>query len=105
MRLVIREEAEQDILAAMTWYAAKRLGLEQEFFMSFDEALVFLSRWPRGGKMVKGDIRSFPLERFPYAVIHSASKDEIVVIRVYHQRRDPKKVLRRSTRLSSKGKR
>ena len=31
MKLVIREEAEQDIEAAMTWCAEQRAGLEQEF--------------------------------------------------------------------------
>ena len=103
MRLVIREEAEQDIRAAMTWYAAKRPGLEQEFLGAFDTALVFLLRWPRSAMRITGDIRSFSLERFPYAVIHAVRKDEFIVIRVYHHRRDPKKMLRRASRRSSRG--
>ena len=95
MRLVIREEAEQDIVAAMTWYAAKHPGLEQEFIAALDEVLAFLLRWPGGAKRIQGEVRSFPMERFPYSVIHAARRNELVVIRVYHQHRDPRRMLPR----------
>ena len=95
MKLVIREEAEFDVHAAMTWYAARRDGLEQEFLSALDEVLVFLARWPKAGKRVRGDVRCFPMERFPYDLVYAVRKEELLVIRVFHQRRDPRKILKR----------
>lgn len=94
-RLIIREEAEQDIRAAMLWYRTQKPGLEQEFLEALDEVLGFLLEKQRRVQRVKGRIMTFPMERFPYSIIHASSKDELLVIRVYHQKRDPRKRFRK----------
>ncbi len=99
MKLVVREEAEQDIRAAMTWYAAQRPGLELEFLSGLNDALSFLLRWPENAQRITRSVRSFPMERFPYSIIHGTEQDVLVIIRVFHQRRNPK------TRLPSRRKR
>ena len=94
MKLVVREESEQDIRAAMTWYAAQRPGLELEFLTALSEVFTFLLRWPENAQRITRTVRSFPMERFPYAIIHGTEQDTLVIIRVFHQHRNPKTRLR-----------
>lgn len=96
MPIVVREEAEEDIRSALTWYAARRPGLEIEFLEALNDVFAFLLRSPNGAQRIKGQIRKLPMERFPYLIIHSVEKDEVVVLHVFHGRRDPKSIRRRS---------
>jgi plasmid stabilization system protein ParE len=95
MPLVVREEAEADIRDALRWYSAQRPGLELEFLDAVDEAFTFLLRWPGKAQRLAPGIRRLPLERFPYSVIHASNKEDVVVLRVFHHKRDPRTTLRR----------
>src|SRR5262249_29211966 len=94
MQITVREEAEEDIRNALAWYAAKKSGLDIEFLLALNDVFAFLLRSPSGAPRIKGPIRKLPMERFPYLIIHSVEKDEIVVLRVFHGRRDPRNMRR-----------
>ena len=94
MRIEVRDEARDDIRSALLWYAAQRPGLELEFLDALGDDFDFLLRAPRGARRIKGTIRQIPMARFPYQLIHSGEKDVIVILRVFHNRRDPRTMLR-----------
>lgn len=98
MRLAIREEAEKDIRAAMMWYATQRPGFEMEFVGALNEVFLFLLRWPGRAQRIKGPIRQLPMERFPYSIVHTIARDELVVLRVFHHKRNPRTMLRKGRR-------
>lgn len=95
MKLIVSEDADSDIRAAMTWYAAQRPGLEKEFLVALNEVLAFLMHGSGGAQRITKSLRSFPMERFPYSIIHAKDKKELIVLRVFHQRRNPRIRLRR----------
>ncbi|MBS1936969.1 MAG: type II toxin-antitoxin system RelE/ParE family toxin [Bacteroidetes bacterium] len=97
-RLTIREEAEQDIRSALAWYQLQKPGLELEFLEALDETLSFLLEKPRRVHRIKGTIMSFPMGRFPFSIIHASTDEELLIIRVYHQKRNPRTRFRRLKR-------
>ena len=90
-RLVIRPEAEADLLDAMQWYKDQRQGLEDEFFLAFDAALSRLRRTPKSFPIVHESIRRVLLRRFPYGIYYLLEGEQITVIAVFHAKRDPKR--------------
>ena len=90
-RVVIRPEAEADLLDAMSWYKAQREGLEDGFFLAFDASLSKIRRTPKVFPIVHGDIRRALLRRFPYGIYYFLEGEAAVVIAVFHAKRDPKR--------------
>jgi hypothetical protein len=46
--------------------------------------------------LVTGDCRRVLLRRFPFSMVYRVLGDEFLVIAVFHHRRDPSKLARRS---------
>ena len=95
MRIEVRDEAQDDIRNALLWYAAQRPGLELEFLDALSDDFAFLLRSPPGARRINGTIRQLPMARFPYQLIHAVERDEVVILRVFHNRRDPRMMLRK----------
>ena len=91
MKLVVRSAAKLEIVAAAEFYEKKRLGLGREFFREVDVIFSVFRRQPYIGQAIEGDLglRGFPLKRFPYLVIYRLKNDEIKVLAVTHQHRQP----------------
>jgi plasmid stabilization system protein ParE len=91
MKLIVRSAANLDIVAAAEFYERKRLGLGREFFREVDAIFSVFRRQPYIGQAIEGDpgLRGFPLKRFPYQVIYRLRNNEIKVLAVTHQRRQP----------------
>lgn len=90
-RLVIRPEAEADLLDAMQWYRDQRPGLEDEFFLAFDAGLSKVRRAPQSFPFVHEDIRRALLRRFPYGIYYLLEGETVTVIAVFHAKRNPKR--------------
>ncbi|MFA7494694.1 MAG: hypothetical protein WCY67_00095 [Acidithiobacillus sp.] len=70
MLVVLRPEAEHELLEAQTWYESKALGLGFEFARAADAA-------------VASALRN------PYTLIYLPSPDELLVVSFFHQHREP----------------
>ena len=79
-----------DLTAAKAWYDEQRDGLGREFVLDFENALGLINRMPSRFREVKQGYRRALLRRFPYVVFFRYDESEIVVIGVYHAKRDPK---------------
>jgi len=86
--LVIRPEAENDLLAARDWYDQQRFGLGDDFTAEITVNLDRLAAMPRLGQIVWEDIRASRLRRFPYVVYYRALSDRVEILAVLHGRRD-----------------
>jgi len=86
--LIVRPEAEQDLLAAQAWYEERKVGLGDEFAEQvssvFDQlaanATLFPIHWQ--------DVRVCRLRRFPFVVYYRALTDHIEILAVLHGSRD-----------------
>lgn len=88
--LIVDLEAEQDLAEAARWYELQRKGLGREFLRSVDSALTQIRRMPLILPKVFEDVRRAPTGRFPYGVFYKIEAEQISVIAVYHNSRDPR---------------
>ena len=87
--LIFRSEAELDLEDALRWYDQFDDDLPDQFLGALDDVLDEVQLYPRMYPVVDLDIRKAPLNRFPYGIFYIVYEDEIAVIGIVHDRRDP----------------
>ena len=90
-RLVLRPQAEAELLDARDWYEEQRPGLGGAFATEVDMVLAGIVQAPLAYPRVQGETRRALVRRFPYAIYFYAMADEIVVLGVIHGRRHPRR--------------
>jgi plasmid stabilization system protein ParE len=88
--LVFRPEARDEIDEAYAWYEHQRAGLGEEFLSAIRDVLDRIQETPEAHAQVYRDVRRGVTRRFPYGVFYRVEADRIVVLAVYHSRRDPR---------------
>jgi hypothetical protein len=89
MRVVVRSEAEQELLEAQAWYESKAQGLGFEFARATDVAVATALRNPFGYLRIEAEFRRVLLRKFPYSLIYLPSDDELLIVSFFHQHREP----------------
>ena len=89
-RLVLRPQAEAELLEARDWYEDQRPGLGGRFAAEVDKALDAVRQAPLAYPRVHAEIRRALVRRFPYAIYFRAMPDEVVVLALIHGRRHPR---------------
>lgn len=89
MKLVFRPEAQLELLEARDWYETRAVGLGFEFARSIDAAAGRILRAPTAFAHFEGDYRRCVLRRFPYSLIYRLHDDTVVIVSVFHHRREP----------------
>jgi plasmid stabilization system protein ParE len=94
MQAVFRPEAFAELLQAKRWYEERSPGLGFEFARAADAALARAIRAPLTFPQIDGDFRHVLMRKFPYSVIYHPTPTELVVVSVFHHRRQPGSWLR-----------
>jgi toxin ParE1/3/4 len=89
MRVTVLPEAEAEALEARNWYEERRAGLGQLFVDAVEEAIASACESPEMFPVVDAENRRVLLHRFPYAVFYRVYETELVVLSVFHCRREP----------------
>ncbi len=89
LSLLFRPEAENETIEAFDWYENRVPGLGAEFLLCLDAVLNSISRNPRQYQPVHRSVRRALMRRFPYEVLFMEDDERIVVLSVFHARRDP----------------
>lgn len=89
-------EAEADLQSAAQWYEDQKPGLGFDFLERVEAAVAVIAQNPfRYGRRF-ADVHRAPVKRFKfYGVYHFVQKDEIVIISVFSDRRDPERLRER----------
>ncbi len=87
--MLIRPEAETDVVTARAWYERQRSGLGAAFLLCIEEVLDRIDRTPELYPVVYQDVRRTFTRRFPYAVYYRVAANDVVVLGILHTRRDP----------------
>ncbi|MEO6065699.1 MAG: type II toxin-antitoxin system RelE/ParE family toxin [Lysobacterales bacterium] len=87
--IVFRRVARSEFLDAANWYESQRAGLGVEFIAEIDRCITRLAEHPDGLAMVRPQIRRITAQRFPFSVYFRIETSRIVVLAVFHGRRDP----------------
>jgi plasmid stabilization system protein ParE len=85
-----RSEAENELRQAFEWYESQQEGLGESFLARVEVALQRMSTFPQSAPIVYRDVRRLLLDRFPHSILYIFESGRIVVLAVYHGRRDPK---------------
>jgi plasmid stabilization system protein ParE len=88
--IIIRPAAEADLVAACEWYNEKRRGLGDRLLDSATVAARFIAEHPEAYQVLHRGVRRAPLRGFPYGLLYRVDADVIIVVGVFHARRDPK---------------
>ncbi len=96
MRILFRPQARTEVLEAQAWYESRATGLGLEFARSVDAAVASAVRNPEAFLLVTGSCRRVLLRRFPFSLIYRVRGDEFLVIAVFHHRRNPARLVRRT---------
>lgn len=89
MNVAFRQAAEIDLADAMAWHDSQSAGLGQSLFSEVAASLERIKRKPGGYPVVAVGCRRALVRRFPYSIYFRIEPDLIVVLAVYHQRRNP----------------
>lgn len=89
MRVELRDAAVAELNEAEERYRSIRVGLGARFVHEFDATLQRILLSPKGYAQVDGDTRHARMHTFPHAVYFRIVGEVIVVLAVFHPRRNP----------------
>lgn len=89
MTVRFRPEARREVHEASAWYEERATGLGLEFVRVLEVAVLRADRTPLAFHEVEQGCRRVFMRRFPYSVIYLPEPNGILVVAVFHHRRDP----------------
>lgn len=87
--IVFQLEAQAEFDEALDWYE-QQAGLGQNFLECIAEVLTRIESMPESQEVIFEDIRRAVVRRFPYSVFYQIETNQIVIIAVFHSKRNPK---------------
>src|SRR5262245_57947875 len=92
------EEVEGEIREIFQWYSFRSPLAEKKLKAAFDGLFEFLSFNPYSFSKKKKDFRIAYISKFPIAIIYEISGNVILILRVIHTSRHPRKRFQRLRR-------
>ncbi len=89
MRLEFLEPARWDMRDAISYLNDQEPGLGQGFAREVKAALSRIKDFPRLWTKVSARLRRCPLKRFPYSLFYHLVGERIIIVSVFHDRRNP----------------
>ena len=89
LAVVFRHAARREFDEAALWYEERRSGLGVQFTSEINHAIDLTAANPERFPVMHRDVRCVRVRRFPYSVFFRAESRRIVVLAVFHARRDP----------------
>jgi toxin ParE1/3/4 len=86
--VILLPEAQAEFDEAVDWYE-QQAGIGAQFIARVQEVFTRISANPAIHQIVYKDVRRAVVRRFPYSVIYREEPGRVVVISVFHGRRDP----------------
>ena len=88
-RVIVRDEAEADLLDATLWYESREDGLGKDFVSEVRSAIVRTSETPLLYPSLRSnpDVRRVLTRRFKYRIFYILRPDAIIIFAVLHATR------------------
>jgi plasmid stabilization system protein ParE len=87
--VVFRRAAQREYADAALWYEERRAGLGAEFASEVERAIEAIARNPARFPIIHRDVRCIRARRFPYSVFFRIETTRVVILAVFHARRNP----------------
>jgi plasmid stabilization system protein ParE len=89
-QIIVGPEAAGDIEDAYSWYERARPGLGDEFLAAVRSQLDLVTEHAEQSPEVHRHTRRALLRRFPYSLLYRVESNAILLVAVFHAKRDPK---------------
>ncbi len=89
MIAIYHPEAEAEMIATASFYAARVPGLGAEFLDAIDSAVNEILCDPERYELLDGAIRRKPLRRFPHQIYYQQGGETIWILSIAHPARRP----------------
>ena len=89
LRVVFLRAARAEFDAAALWYDARQAGLGMQFVSEINRVIDVASSHPERFPAKYLEIRCAQARRFPYSVFFHSEATRLVILAVFHARRDP----------------
>ena len=89
LRVVFRRAAKGEYEDAAAWHDERRPGLGEEFIVEIEEAIAKAAAAPEHCSIVLGNVRRTVARRFPFSIYFRVRNNALVVLAVFHGRRNP----------------
>ena len=89
LRVAFRRAAKIELEDAAAWYEERRRGLGDEFIAEIEQAIASAAGAPQRYPVSFGDVRRTVARRFPFAIYFRVRNETLVVLAVFHGRRNP----------------
>jgi len=89
-QVIVRPEAAGDIEDAYSWYERARPGLGDEFLAAIRSQLDLVIEHPEQSPEIHRNTRRALVRRFPYSILYRVEPNAILLVAVFHAKRDPK---------------
>jgi plasmid stabilization system protein ParE len=90
-KLIMAQEAEDDVNEAYGWYERRRTGLGEEFLDCVDACIQPIRRTPTMHALFFQNFRRGFVRRFPYVVFYEYEDKTVTVHCVFHTSQNPDK--------------
>jgi plasmid stabilization system protein ParE len=85
----IDPRAEEEARTAFLWYLERSERAAVAFERELARAIERIGEAPTTYPIVEDELRRYPLDRFPYALLYAIQPDYVWVVAIAHQRRTP----------------
>jgi plasmid stabilization system protein ParE len=87
--VVMRVQARAEFDEAFDWYEQQRTGLGVQFIEQVQAVFDQISATPELRPAVYRDVRKALVGRFPYSVFYRVGTERVIVLSVFHNKRNP----------------
>ena len=94
--ILLKEEAEIDIMDAYKWYESKQESLGGDFLDELEDYINVLERDPLIFQVRKGNRRYCPMKRFPFLLVYEIEKSTVIIYAVFNAYQNPSRLDKRN---------
>lgn len=89
MRVRFLTPARQDLIEATSYFEEQMPGLGARFQVEAQDTIARIRAFPLAWPPLSPRTRRCLLNRFPFSVIYEPRQDEIIIVAIGHQHREP----------------
>ncbi len=89
MNVEISEFAQVELDDAVLYYELEQYGLGKRFKKAVRKTIERIKKYPTSWPIERGEVRKCFVHKFPYKVLYSVQKENIVILAIAHQHRKP----------------
>ncbi len=94
-KIVLLPKAIDDLNASIDWCISIYRNLAEQFVLEVENAFQLISKNPFLFQTSHADYKMVNTQRFPFKIVYKVITSDIIIIAVFHHKRDPKKIIKR----------